>query len=55
MVTSVEETTRPRRLRLPSFGVQVLLGLALGVALGLVARSMGADGVDAATGEVDPN
>ncbi|MFC0221675.1 dicarboxylate/amino acid:cation symporter [Nocardioides zeicaulis] len=54
MTTSVEETT-PRRVRLPSFGVQVLLGLALGVALGLVARSMGADGVDATTGEVDPN
>ena len=44
-----------RRFRLPSFGVQVLIGLVLGVALGLVARSMGADGVDASTGEVDPN
>ncbi|KRA32472.1 MULTISPECIES: dicarboxylate/amino acid:cation symporter [unclassified Nocardioides] len=43
------------RDRLPSFGVQVLLGLALGVVLGLVARSIGADGTDAATGEVDPN
>lgn len=43
------------RDRLPSFGVQVLLGLALGVILGLVARSIGADGNDAATGEVDPN
>ncbi|MFC7503091.1 dicarboxylate/amino acid:cation symporter, partial [Nocardioides sp. GCM10030258] len=43
------------RDRLPSFGVQVLIGLALGVVLGLVARSIGADGTDAATGEVDPN
>lgn len=43
------------RDRLPSFGVQVLIGLALGVILGLVARSIGADGTDAATGEVDPN
>ena len=36
-----------RRLRMPSFGVQVLLGLVLGVVLGLVARSMGPDGVSA--------
>ena len=43
------------RFRLPSFGVQVLFGLVLGVVLGLVARSIGADGVDPATGEVDPN
>ena len=43
------------RFRLPSFGVQVLIGLVLGVVLGLVARSIGADGVDPATGEVDPN
>ena len=56
MNTSFTRTEQPtRRLRLPSFGVQVLIGLVLGVALGLVARSMGADGVDAATGEVDPN
>ena len=49
MNTSVTETERPtRRLRLPSFGVQVLIGLALGVVLGLVARSMGPDSVDAA-------
>jgi Na+/H+-dicarboxylate symporter len=47
-------TPRKRR-RLPSFGTQVLIGLVLGVIVGLVARSMGADGVDAATGEVDPN
>ncbi|RIQ27379.1 dicarboxylate/amino acid:cation symporter [Jiangella rhizosphaerae] len=35
-----------RRLRLPSFSVQVLIGLALGVVLGLVARELGpaADG-----------
>ena len=36
----------PRRLRLPSFTVQVILGLVLGVVLGLVARNLGpaADG-----------
>lgn len=55
MNTSVTESGKPTRFRLPSFGVQVLTGLVLGVVLGLVARSMGADGVDAATGEVDPN
>ena len=49
------ETEKPTRFRLPSFGVQVLAGLVLGVVLGLVARSIGADGVDATTGEVDPN
>jgi Na+/H+-dicarboxylate symporter len=55
MNTSVTETERPtRRFRLPSFGVQVLIGLALGVVLGLVARSMGPDSVDAA-GVADPN
>lgn len=52
--TSSEGSVRRRRW-LPSFGVQVLIGLVLGVVLGLVARAMGADGVDAATGEVDPN
>lgn len=53
---STSTPTEPRtRRRLPSFGVQVLIGLVLGVLLGLVARTMGADGVDAATGEVDPN
>ncbi|MBE7326008.1 dicarboxylate/amino acid:cation symporter [Nocardioides sp. Y6] len=36
-----------RRRRLPSFGVQVLIGLVLGVVLGLVAREMGPAGVDA--------
>jgi len=55
MTTSDNATDRPSRFRLPSFGVQVLIGLVLGVVLGLVARSMGADGVDTATGEVDPN
>ena len=55
MSTAVTETPKRRRFRLPSFGTQVLIGLVLGVVLGLVARSMGADGVDAATGEVDPN
>ncbi|MDR7255274.1 Na+/H+-dicarboxylate symporter [Nocardioides sp. BE266] len=55
MNTSVTETEKPTRFRLPSFGVQVLIGLVLGVVLGLVARSLGADGVDASTGEVDPN
>ncbi|KQY62488.1 MULTISPECIES: dicarboxylate/amino acid:cation symporter [unclassified Nocardioides] len=56
-MSSSAATTTPtkRRSWLPSFGVQVLIGLALGVVLGLVARSMGADGVDSATGEVDPN
>lgn len=40
------EATRRRRLRWPSFGVQILLGLALGLLLGWLARSMGtvADG-----------
>src|SRR6476620_3106226 len=56
MNTSVTESEQhTRRFRLPSFGVQVLIGLVLGVALGLVARAIGADGVDASTGEVDPN
>ena len=54
MSTSATQPGRSR-LRLPSFGTQVLIGLVLGVVLGLVARSMGADGVDATTGEVDPN
>ncbi|KQV65830.1 sodium:proton antiporter [Nocardioides sp. Root122] len=54
MNTSVSSSKRAR-FRLPSFGVQVLVGLVLGVVLGLVARSIGADGVDASTGEVDPN
>ena len=53
--TSTQADRRPtRRLRLPSFGVQVLIGLALGVVLGLVARAMGPDSVDAA-GVADPN
>jgi Na+/H+-dicarboxylate symporter len=55
MNTSVTAEKKPTRFRTPSFGVQVLIGLVLGVVLGLVARSMGADGVDATTGEVDPN
>lgn len=54
MSTSVSQTKRSR-FRLPSFGAQVLIGLVLGVLLGLLARSIGADGVDATTGEVDPN
>lgn len=33
--------SQARRLRLPSFGVQVLIGLALGVVLGFVARGLG--------------
>ena len=53
---STSTSSEPRAQRwLPSFGVQVLIGLVLGVLLGLVARSMGADGVDPATGEADPN
>jgi Na+/H+-dicarboxylate symporter len=55
MSTAVTESEKRSRFRLPSFGTQVLIGLVLGVVLGLVARSMGADGVDATTGEVDPN
>ena len=55
MTTSVTAEKKHHRFRTPSFGVQVLIGLVLGVVLGLVARSMGADGVDATTGEVDPN
>jgi Na+/H+-dicarboxylate symporter len=55
MSISVPEAKKRSRFRLPSFGAQVLTGLVLGVVLGLVARSMGADGVDATTGEVDPN
>ncbi len=54
-MSSPTASTPARRRWLPSFGVQVLIGLVLGVVLGLVARSMGADGVDAATGEPDPN
>lgn len=39
---SSSRTAAPgRRLRLPSFGVQVLIGLVLGVILGLVARNLG--------------
>ncbi|KRF11337.1 sodium:proton antiporter [Nocardioides sp. Soil797] len=53
--TSTSAPDKQRRRWLPSFGVQVLIGLVLGVILGLVARQMGADGVDAATGEPDPN
>jgi len=55
MNTSVTAEKKPSRFRTPSFGVQVLIGLVLGVVLGLVARAMGADGVDATTGEIDPN
>jgi Na+/H+-dicarboxylate symporter len=55
-MSSTTEASAPTRRRwLPSFGIQVLIGLVLGVVLGLVARSMGADGIDAATGEPDPN
>lgn len=40
---------RSRRLRLPSFGVQVLVALVLGLALGLLARQLGP------TADGDPN
>jgi Na+/H+-dicarboxylate symporter len=55
MSSTSDTAARPRRRWLPSFGTQVLIGLALGVVLGLVARAIGADGVDPATGEADPN
>lgn len=45
---STTSTGRRLRLRLPSFGIQVLIGLVLGVVLGLVARNMGGT-------ESDPN
>ena len=49
MTTALNRRSPPAaRLRLPSFGIQVLIGLALGVVLGLVARAMGPDSVDAA-------
>src|SRR3546814_16055119 len=55
-MSSTAHSSAPTKRRwLPSFGVQVLIGLVLGVVVGLIARSMGADGVDSATGEVDPN
>ncbi|MBQ1499130.1 MAG: dicarboxylate/amino acid:cation symporter [Sphingomonas sp.] len=34
----------PRRFRLPGFGVQVAIGMAAGLALGLAARAIGGDG-----------
>lgn len=40
--TTATPTPTPSRWRLPSFSVQVLIGLVLGVALGLVARNLGA-------------
>ncbi|UAL29399.1 dicarboxylate/amino acid:cation symporter [Nocardioides rotundus] len=40
-MSSSSTATPQRRLRLPSFGVQVLIGLVLGVVLGLVARNLG--------------
>ena len=43
MNTSVTEQEKPTRFRLPSFGVQVLIGLVLGVVLGLIARAMGVE------------
>ncbi|GAB3260900.1 dicarboxylate/amino acid:cation symporter [Alteromonas gracilis] len=48
MATPLSDSTPKRRLRLPSFGAQVLIGLVVGVVLGLVARAIGgtdADGV----------
>src|SRR3546814_1071799 len=55
-MSSTAHSAAPTKRRwLPSFGVQVLIGLVLGVVVGLIARAMGADGVDSATGEVDPN
>jgi Na+/H+-dicarboxylate symporter len=37
-------TDPARAARLPSFGVQVAVGMAAGIALGLIARNLGADG-----------
>ena len=48
MTTALSEQPT-RKLRLPSFGIQVLIGLVLGVVLGLVARAIGPDGAG------DPN
>ncbi len=47
-----DATAAGARRRLPSFGVQVLVGMALGLLLGLVARTLGPDQVaGAALGE----
>ncbi|WP_110240828.1 dicarboxylate/amino acid:cation symporter [Nocardioides gilvus] len=54
MSSSTTAAPTQRRRWLPSFGVQVLIGLVLGVVLGYVAREMGPAGVDA-DGVVDPN
>ncbi|MDT0201688.1 dicarboxylate/amino acid:cation symporter [Nocardioides sp. AE5] len=54
-MSTTNTTPAPTKRRwLPSFGTQVLIGLVVGVLLGLLARWMGADGVDA-DGAVDPN
>lgn len=52
--TTTEPTTKKRRLKLPSFSVQILISLVLGVVLGAIALSMGPTGVDA-DGEDIPN
>ena len=54
MSSSTAAAPTTRRRWLPSFGVQVLIGLVLGVVLGLVAREMGPAGIDA-DGVPDPN
>ncbi|CAM3485759.1 dicarboxylate/amino acid:cation symporter [Nocardioides dubius] len=53
-MSTTSAAPKTRRRLLPSFGVQVLIGLALGVILGLIAREMGPDGTSA-DGVIDPN
>jgi Na+/H+-dicarboxylate symporter len=49
------ESTPRRRLRLPSFSVQIIASLVLGVLLGWLALRMGPVGTDAETGDPVPN
>ncbi len=49
------ESSPRRRLRLPSFSVQIIASLVLGVLLGWLALRMGPVGTDAETGDPIPN